>query len=73
MFSFKVYIKDKNGYLINYIETDMRATMLKGKFIKDSRVSSSSVRVGDTASHTVSFKSVVPLETSDMLYIMYPP
>ena len=70
--SFKLYVKDKNGYIVNYIDTDMRATMLKGKYIEAAKVSSSSPRVGDIADHTVSFDSVVPLEASDQLLIIYP-
>ena len=71
--SFKLYIKDKDGYLINYIITDMRATMLLGKFMKTVGVSSSSPRVGDRAGHTVYFDTVVPLEASDQLVVIYPP
>jgi len=71
--SFKLYIKDKDGQLISYIITDMRATMQKGKYMKTVGVSSSSPRVGDIAGHTVYFDTVVPLETSDQLVVIYPP
>ena len=71
--SFKLYIRDKDGNLINYIITDMRATMQLGKFMKTVGVSSSSPRVGDRAGHAVYFDTVVPLEDSDQLVVIYPP
>lgn len=70
--SFKVYTKDDEGRIMNYIDSDLSATMLKGKTISDIKVTSSSYRVGDLAGHTLTFKTVVPLVSTDSFLIMYP-
>jgi len=70
--SFEVYTKDIQGYQINYLSTDMCATMTDGKAIQDAEVSSSSSVVGAIASHTIRFTSVVPITSTDTLMVLYP-
>ena len=70
--SFKVYTKDKEGRVMNYIDTDLSTTMIRGKAITDIEVTTSSYRVGDLAAHTLTFKTVVPLALTDSFLIMYP-
>jgi len=70
--SFKVYTKDKDAHLINYIESDLFVTMFKGKAISTLVLTSSSYVVGALASHTFSFQTPIPLTSSDQLLIVYP-
>ena len=57
---------------MNYIDTDLSTTMIRGKAITDIKVTTSSYRVGDVADHTLTFKTVVPLVLTDSFLIMYP-
>ena len=40
--SFKIYSRDAKGRIVNYVETDLMVTMLKGRFIEGLSVASSS-------------------------------
>ena len=57
---------------MNYIDTDLSTTMIRGKAISGIKVTTSSDRVGDLAAHTLTFKTVVPLVTTDSFLIRYP-
>ena len=71
--SFKVYTKDKDDYLVNYIESDIFVTMFKGKSIPTMQLTSSSYIVGEVASHTLNFVTSIQLTSSDQIIVMYPP
>ena len=51
----------------------MYVTMLKGKAIETIELTSSSYTVGETAGHTFTFTSNIPMELTDTLMIVYPP
>lgn len=59
--TFKVYTKDKEGRIVNFVETDMDVTMLRGIAIKTMEITASSYVVGNIAAHTFTFDTPIPL------------
>ena len=59
--SFKVYSKDADNRIVNFIESDLFVTMLRGKTITGIKVTSSSYIVGQLAEHTFTFDAPIPL------------
>jgi hypothetical protein len=63
--SFKIYTRDSELRMINYVETDLFVTMIYGKMIENVRVKSDSAVVGAIASHTFTFNTPMPLVATD--------
>jgi hypothetical protein len=59
--SFKIYVQDSEGYMINYITEALTITMLHGKEIETVKVEPTSYRVGDQADYTIEFITTVPI------------
>jgi len=57
--SFKVYILDPKGNLINYVESDLFLTMRYGKQLIDPKVTPGAFIVGEYTPHTFTFKTPV--------------
>lgn len=58
---------------MNFIESDLFVTMLRGKTITGIKVTSSSYVVGQIAEHTFTFDTPIPLYPENQLMVMYPP
>lgn len=71
--SFRVYTKDKDGYIVNYVVSDLFVTMLRGRHIPSLRLASASKVVGQRAAHALYFQTPVPLQSNDTLMVIYPP
>ena len=59
--SFKVYTKDGEDRIVNFVETDLDVTMLRGIAIDTMEITSSSQVVGNIAAHTFTFDTPIPL------------
>lgn len=70
--SFRVYSRDAQGRIINYVETDLLVTMQAGKFMEGLTVASSDNVVGKVAEHSIQFASPVPIRSTDSIVVMYP-
>lgn len=70
--SFKVYTKDSQLRLVNYVRNDMFVTQTVGKIMTNIGMSLDNGIVGAVAQHTLTFTSVVPLRQSDQIVIQYP-
>lgn len=69
--SFKILTKDAAARIVNFVLSDLRVTMLRGKHIPTLAVKASNYVVGASASHTFSFATPVPLERTDQIMIVY--
>lgn len=59
--SFKIYTKDLQDRTVNFVETDLDVTMLRGKAIETLKVTTSSYVVGNVAAHIFTFDTPIPL------------
>jgi hypothetical protein len=70
--SFKIYTRDSDLNIINYVETDLFVTMLYGKKISGAKVSTSDQVIGNTAIHSFTFNTPIPLISTDMIMVQFP-
>jgi hypothetical protein len=70
--TFKVYTRDRDLRIINFIDSDFYITMKRGKNIEDASISSVSTIVGDITGFTFDFLNPVPLKPTDQIRVMYP-